>query len=104
MARILHKRNTVHRLQGQNNIRMNHTAMKTVSLDNIISKDRPTNANHLPARHRSPRNNPLRRAWIWIIPILAALSAIWLQAAVHGFTSVDVTLQHTRQVERRLAP
>ena len=83
---------------------MNHTTMKSVGFDPIITKGHSHAAHHLPARDRSPRKNPLRRAWIGIIPILAALSAIWLQAAVHGFTGGDVTPQHTRQVERRLVP
>ncbi len=27
----------------------------------------------------------MQRIWIWLIPVLAALSAIWIQAALHGF-------------------
>jgi hypothetical protein len=27
----------------------------------------------------------MKRFWIWMIPILAAISAIWIQAALHGY-------------------
>jgi hypothetical protein len=27
----------------------------------------------------------MKRFWIWMIPILAAISAFWIQAALHGY-------------------
>jgi len=27
----------------------------------------------------------MKRFWIWMIPILAAISAVWIQAALHGY-------------------
>jgi hypothetical protein len=33
----------------------------------------------------------MKRFWIWMIPILAAISAVWLQAALHGYDPAGVT-------------
>ena len=33
----------------------------------------------------------MKRFWIWMIPILAAVSAIWIQAALHGYDPGAVT-------------
>lgn len=40
----------------------------------------------------------MKRFWIWTIPILAAISAIWIQAALHGYDPGAVT----RGQQRRL--
>lgn len=33
----------------------------------------------------------MKRYWIWMIPILAAVSAIWIQAALHDYDLGAVT-------------
>ena len=33
----------------------------------------------------------MKRYWIWMIPILAAVSAIWIQAALHNYNSGAVS-------------
>lgn len=33
----------------------------------------------------------MKRFWIWMIPILAAIIAVWIQAALHGYDPGAVT-------------
>jgi len=33
----------------------------------------------------------MKRYWIWMIPFLAAICAIWIQAALHGYDPGAVT-------------
>ncbi|MBC2735617.1 MAG: hypothetical protein HF981_14760 [Desulfobacteraceae bacterium] len=42
----------------------------------------------------------MKRFWIWIIPILAAISAIWIQAALHGYDSGAVARRPTAPFTR----
>lgn len=43
----------------------------------------------------------MRRYWIWMIPILAAASAIWIQAALHGYDAGDYMAPPTARLELR---
>lgn len=43
----------------------------------------------------------MKRSWIWIIPILAAVSAIWLQAAIHEASPGAATIRPAMPLEQR---
>jgi len=43
----------------------------------------------------------MKRYWIWMIPILAAVSAIWIQAELHGYDAGDHTLPPKARLEWR---
>ena len=45
----------------------------------------------------------MKRFWIWMIPILAAISAIWIQAALHGYGPVGVTREPATPSARHAA-
>lgn len=42
----------------------------------------------------------MKRFWIWIIPILAAVSTIWLQAAIHEDNRSAATKRPTMPPEQ----
>jgi hypothetical protein len=46
------------------------------------------------------QGGPMKRFWIWMIPILAAISAIWIQAALHGYDPGAVTRWSTAPLAR----
>ena len=42
----------------------------------------------------------MKRFWIWMIPVLAAISAIWIQASLHGYDSGAITRKPTAPLTR----
>jgi hypothetical protein len=42
----------------------------------------------------------MKRYWIWMIPILAAVSAFWIQAALHDYNPGAVTREPTASYAR----
>jgi hypothetical protein len=84
-------------------INVYHAIMKTVAIDRTIAKSRSNAVKPRSVRHRSAWKRAMRRSWLWIVPILAALSAIWIQAALHGFDANDLARQSTGRIEWRVA-